>query len=146
MSSPTRSNLVSKRLHGPKFSSGGGGSGGGREAGRRVRRETRKTVPFDERCDLVDFDAEDEDDDTVEHSEDEEGEKETSLDQSAGEGGEVDEDADHNTEESIIEEKAPFFEKRTERSLREFSDLYFALHSIVLMCHESPCSRRHVLS
>jgi hypothetical protein len=45
--SPGRSSLVSKRLHGPRPSGGG-------------RRERRKTVGFDERCDVVEFDCEEE--------------------------------------------------------------------------------------
>ena len=45
--SPTRSSLVSKRMHGPRLSG---------------RRERRKTVTFDERCDVVEFDREDESD------------------------------------------------------------------------------------
>jgi hypothetical protein len=45
--SPSRSSLVSKRLHGPHLSGGG-------------KRERRKTVGFDERCDVVEFDREEE--------------------------------------------------------------------------------------
>ena len=45
--SPVRSSLVSRRLHGPRFSGGG-------------RRERRKTVTFDERCDVVEIDYEEE--------------------------------------------------------------------------------------
>ncbi|KAJ6495696.1 hypothetical protein C8R47DRAFT_1011434 [Mycena vitilis] len=41
--SPGRSSLVSKRMHGPRLSG---------------RRERRKTVTFDERCDVVEFDRE----------------------------------------------------------------------------------------
>ncbi|KAK0461050.1 uncharacterized protein EV420DRAFT_1668224 [Desarmillaria tabescens] len=44
--SPARSSLVSRRLHGPRLSG---------------RRERRKTVTFDERCDVVEFDCEEED-------------------------------------------------------------------------------------
>lgn len=44
--SPARSSLVSRRLHGPRLSG---------------RRERRKTVTFDERCDVVEFDREEED-------------------------------------------------------------------------------------
>ncbi|RDB25315.1 Bud site selection protein BUD4 [Hypsizygus marmoreus] len=50
--SPGRSSLVSKRMHGPRLSSGGGG-----------RRERRKTVTFDERCDVVEFDCEEDESD-----------------------------------------------------------------------------------
>jgi hypothetical protein len=98
VSTPPRSSLVSKRLHGPRLS-GGGGHGGG--AGRRVRR--KKRVHFDEKCDVVEFDAEDdaEDGDTLEQSEDEEGEDEESFDQLASEegGGDMDmeEDVDPDT-------------------------------------------------
>ncbi|KIY50297.1 hypothetical protein FISHEDRAFT_24446, partial [Fistulina hepatica ATCC 64428] len=42
--SPARSSLVSRRLHGPRLSGG--------------RRERRKTVTFDERCNVVEFDRE----------------------------------------------------------------------------------------
>ncbi|KAJ7039101.1 hypothetical protein C8F04DRAFT_950547, partial [Mycena alexandri] len=45
--SPARSSLVSKRMHGPRLSNG--------------RRERRKTVTFDERCDVVEFDRDEED-------------------------------------------------------------------------------------
>lgn len=48
--SPGCSSLVSKRLHGPHPSFGG-------------NRERRKTVGFDERCDVVEFDLEEETDD-----------------------------------------------------------------------------------
>ncbi|KAJ6593571.1 hypothetical protein B0H19DRAFT_1090989 [Mycena capillaripes] len=44
--SPGRSSLVSKRMHGPRLSG---------------RRERRKTVTFDERCDVVEFDRDEED-------------------------------------------------------------------------------------
>ncbi|KAJ7125048.1 hypothetical protein C8R44DRAFT_980288 [Mycena epipterygia] len=44
--SPARSSLVSKRMHGPRLSG---------------RRERRKTVTFDERCDVVEFDRDEED-------------------------------------------------------------------------------------
>ena len=44
--SPTRSSLVSKRLHGPRL------SGSGAEG----KRQRRKTVTFDEQCDVVEFD------------------------------------------------------------------------------------------
>jgi len=59
--SPGRSSLVSKRLHGPRLSGGEGGGG---------RRQRRKTVPFNEQCDVVEFDVEDDDDeyrDVFEH-------------------------------------------------------------------------------
>ncbi|KAF7980841.1 hypothetical protein HWV62_36482 [Athelia sp. TMB] len=46
--SPFRSSLVSKRLHGPRL------SGSSIEA----RRQRRKTVTFDEECDVVEFDTE----------------------------------------------------------------------------------------
>lgn len=44
--SPTRSSLVSKRLHGPRIF---GGEVGG-------KRQRRKTVTFDEQCDVLEFD------------------------------------------------------------------------------------------
>ena len=50
--SPGRSSLVSKRMHGPRGSNIG-------------RRERRKTVTFDERCDVVEFDREEETDEEV---------------------------------------------------------------------------------
>ncbi|KAJ7502909.1 hypothetical protein B0H11DRAFT_1986905 [Mycena galericulata] len=61
--SPARSSLVSKRMHGPRLSG---------------RRERRKTVTFDERCDVVEFDRDEEDgplsasddDDEEEHDDD----------------------------------------------------------------------------
>jgi hypothetical protein len=53
--SPARSSLVSKRLHGPRISS----TGFAPLTGRRAR---RKTVTFDERCDVVEFEREEEED------------------------------------------------------------------------------------
>ncbi|KAF6763079.1 hypothetical protein DFP72DRAFT_1030227 [Ephemerocybe angulata] len=50
--SPGRPALVSRRMHGPRLS----GSG---------RRERRKTVTFDERCDVVEFDRDDDSDNGV---------------------------------------------------------------------------------
>ncbi|KAF8222647.1 hypothetical protein L208DRAFT_1321394, partial [Tricholoma matsutake] len=47
--SPFRSSLVSRRMHGPRLSGGGG------------KRGRRKTVTFDERCDVVEFDREESD-------------------------------------------------------------------------------------
>lgn len=62
--SPTRSSLVSKRLHGPRIF---GGEVGG-------RRQRRKTVTFDERCDVLEFDRDESsmevDDDPFETDED----------------------------------------------------------------------------
>ena len=59
--SPTRSALVSRRLHGPRLS---GGS----------RRQRRKTVTFHPRCDVLEFDREEEIDEDVfqNHSEEDE--------------------------------------------------------------------------
>ncbi|KAJ3566528.1 hypothetical protein NP233_g6949 [Leucocoprinus birnbaumii] len=54
--SPGRSSLVSRRLHGPRLSGG--------------RRERRKTVTFDERCDVVEFDCETSDEEYWEGSDD----------------------------------------------------------------------------
>lgn len=59
--SPGRSALVSRRMHGPRLS----GSG---------RRERRKTVTFDERCDVVEFDRDEESGDDVFESSSEDGE------------------------------------------------------------------------
>ena len=56
--SPARSSLVSRRLHGPRLSGPG-------------RRERRKTVTFDERCDVVEF-APDEDEEEAFASADDE--------------------------------------------------------------------------
>lgn len=67
--SPTRSSLVSKRLHGPRLSG---------------RRERRKTVTFDERCDVVEFDREEESEHALESGsdlEDEYGHDEQAHDQ-----------------------------------------------------------------
>lgn len=57
--SPGRSSLVSRRLHGPRLSGGG-------------RRERRKTVTFDERCDVVEFDRETSEEEFWDESDDEE--------------------------------------------------------------------------
>ncbi|PFH53853.1 hypothetical protein AMATHDRAFT_1075 [Amanita thiersii Skay4041] len=56
--SPARSSLVSRRLHGPRLSG-------------TSRRERRKTVTFDERCDVVEFDRDEDLDDDVFDTEDE---------------------------------------------------------------------------
>lgn len=56
--SPGRSSLVSKRLHGPRLSGG--------------KRERRKTVTFDERCDVVEFDRDTSDEDSWGGSDEEE--------------------------------------------------------------------------
>lgn len=65
--SPGRSALVSRRMHGPRLS----GSG---------RRERRKTVTFDERCDVVEFDRDyDSDGDVFASSEEEDGSDENSM-------------------------------------------------------------------
>jgi len=58
--SPARSSLVSRRMHGPRLSGGGG------------KRGRRKTVTFDERCDVVEFDREetDEESDNDEYGDD----------------------------------------------------------------------------
>ncbi|TFK75463.1 hypothetical protein BDN72DRAFT_939520 [Pluteus cervinus] len=55
--SPTRPSLVSRRLHGPRLSGG--------------RRARRKTVTFDERCDVVEFDRDEDEDEEVFESADE---------------------------------------------------------------------------
>lgn len=66
--SPVRSSLVSKRLHGPRLSG----------SGNEPRRQRRKTVTFDEECDVVEFDTEepeeDDDDDGDRYGHDEEDE------------------------------------------------------------------------
>jgi hypothetical protein len=99
---PPRSSLVSKRLHGPRLSGGGGHGGGhGGGAGRKIRR--KKFVHFDETCDVVEYDVEDdgEDGDTLEQSEDEEGEDESfdqpASEEGAGEEHEMDEETDPDT-------------------------------------------------
>lgn len=56
-SSPGRSSLVSKRLHGPRLSGG-------------WKRERRKTVTFDERCDVVEFDCDTSEEEYWEDSDD----------------------------------------------------------------------------
>lgn len=56
--SPGRSSLVSRRLHGPRLSGGG-------------KRERRKTVTFDERCDVVEFDRETSEEEYWDESDDE---------------------------------------------------------------------------
>ncbi|PCH36717.1 hypothetical protein WOLCODRAFT_127575 [Wolfiporia cocos MD-104 SS10] len=48
--SPSRPSLVSKRLHGPRTA--------GLDGSLNSRRRRRKTVTFDERCDVVEFDVE----------------------------------------------------------------------------------------
>ncbi|CCM00153.1 uncharacterized protein FIBRA_02181 [Fibroporia radiculosa] len=69
--SPGRSSLVSKRLHGPRTV--GNGS--------LTRRQRRKTVTFDERCDVVEFDVEeDEIDENPFDSEDSEDEVDSTGD------------------------------------------------------------------
>lgn len=55
--SPGRSSLVSRRLHGPRLSGG-------------TKRERRKTVTFDERCDVVEFDCETSEEELWEGSDD----------------------------------------------------------------------------
>lgn len=70
--SPGRSALVSRRMHGPRVS----GSG---------RRERRKTVTFDERCDVLEFDRDefsridDSDDDVFASSDEEDGTDDNSM-------------------------------------------------------------------
>ncbi|KAF7800104.1 hypothetical protein EIP86_011348 [Pleurotus ostreatoroseus] len=54
-SSPARSSLVSRRLHGPRTPSRGS------ESDRDAKAERRKTVTFDETCDVMEYDVEDED-------------------------------------------------------------------------------------
>ncbi|ESK93623.1 gtp binding protein [Moniliophthora roreri MCA 2997] len=58
--SPLRSSLVSKRMHGPRLSGG-------------KRRERRKTVTFDERMDVMEFERDEYDEEAVEDSEDDYG-------------------------------------------------------------------------
>ncbi|KAF8973078.1 hypothetical protein BDZ97DRAFT_1912661 [Flammula alnicola] len=57
--SPGRSSLVSRRMHGPRLSGG-------------AKRERRKTVTFYERCDVLEFDREDDTEEEVFQSADEE--------------------------------------------------------------------------
>lgn len=59
--SPFRSSLVSRRMHGPRLSGGGG------------KRGRRKTVTFDERCDVVEFDREESDEELFENEYGEDG-------------------------------------------------------------------------
>ncbi|KAH7915080.1 hypothetical protein BJ138DRAFT_998751 [Hygrophoropsis aurantiaca] len=61
---PTRPSLVSKRLHGPR-------------TGTEGKRQRRKTVTFDERCDVLEFETEDGEDDPF-FSDDDYGEPEGS--------------------------------------------------------------------
>jgi hypothetical protein len=63
---PTRSSLVSRRMHGPRSSASGKEFGG--------KRSRRKTVTFDERCDVVEFepDEDEQSDDGFEDGNDEE--------------------------------------------------------------------------
>lgn len=56
--SPARSSLVSKRLHGPRTPSRNSRSS---DSDRDAKSERRKTVTFDETCDVVEYDVEDED-------------------------------------------------------------------------------------
>ncbi|EIW80738.1 hypothetical protein CONPUDRAFT_166161 [Coniophora puteana RWD-64-598 SS2] len=60
---PTRSSLVSKRLHGPRTADAPHGEG---------RRQRRKTVTFDERCDVLEFEAEEAEEDPFYESDAEE--------------------------------------------------------------------------
>jgi hypothetical protein len=66
--SPPRSSLVSRRMHGPRSFSGNGSLNG--------RRRRRKTVTFDERCDVVEFDREEEMEEAFVSDEDDYGEDE----------------------------------------------------------------------
>ncbi|KAF8551975.1 hypothetical protein OG21DRAFT_1486564 [Imleria badia] len=59
---PSRSSLVSKRLHGPRAADQPSLDG---------RRQRRKTVTFDERCDVLEFDRDDDDEDNPFFSSDE---------------------------------------------------------------------------
>jgi hypothetical protein len=60
--SPSRSSLVSKRLHGPRATDQPALDG---------RRQRRKTVPFDERCDILEFDPDEEEEEHLFFSSDE---------------------------------------------------------------------------
>lgn len=77
--SPTRSSLVSKRLHGPRL------SGSGVEG----RRQRRKTVTFDEQCDVVEFDIEEEGDEDPFLDDDEHGDS-VEMEGEMGDDGEID--------------------------------------------------------
>ena len=61
---PTRSSLVSRRMHGPRS------SGSVRDSFGR-RRSRRKTVTFDERCDVVEFEPEDDEESGLEEDDEE---------------------------------------------------------------------------
>ncbi|KDR75165.1 hypothetical protein GALMADRAFT_69760 [Galerina marginata CBS 339.88] len=65
--SPGRSALVSRRMHGPRLSGG-------------AKRERRKTVTFHERCDVLEFDREDEIEEETFESQDEDDCDESSHD------------------------------------------------------------------
>ncbi|KAF9478826.1 hypothetical protein BDN70DRAFT_986033 [Pholiota conissans] len=56
--SPGRSSLVSRRMHGPRLSGG-------------TKRERRKTVTFHERCDVLEFDREDTEEEVFESADEE---------------------------------------------------------------------------
>lgn len=68
--SPARSSLVSKRLHGPRL------SGSGAEG----RRQRRKTVTFDEQCDVVEFDRQSCEDDPFVEDDDDYGHDDVEMD------------------------------------------------------------------
>ncbi|KZT04730.1 uncharacterized protein LAESUDRAFT_727601 [Laetiporus sulphureus 93-53] len=81
-SSPARPSLVSKRLHGPRGTTTGSVNS---------RRHRRKTVSFDERCEVVEFDVEEDefDEDVFESGEEDEFDDEREED-----GDDVDDDDD----------------------------------------------------
>lgn len=79
--SPGRSSLVSKRLHGPRNVSSGS-----------LRRQRRKTVTFDERCDVVEFDVE---------------EDELNSDVFDSESDEGEEEGDHDHHDNDVPEQPP---------------------------------------
>lgn len=67
--SPGRSSLVSRRMHGPRLSGG-------------AKRERRKTVTFHERCDVLEFDTEDVEDDVFESADEDSHDVNDSMDSS----------------------------------------------------------------
>ncbi|KAH9485096.1 Septin ring organizing protein mid2 [Psilocybe cubensis] len=92
--SPGRSALVSRRMHGPRLS---GGS----------RRERRKTVTFHERCDVLEFDREDTEDEVFESS-DEESRDETPHDLQNEDESMTDSSRPNNDPHDVMEDDASY--------------------------------------
>ncbi|OCH87432.1 hypothetical protein OBBRIDRAFT_796201 [Obba rivulosa] len=103
--SPGRPSLVTKRLHGPRTVSGGSNASN--------RRRRRKTVTFDERCDVLEFDVEDEEMDEFPFDSDDDGGEDAEDDQEEGSFQEVSLDDDASpgdtlagTVDSVLREAA----------------------------------------